>query len=238
MFNYLSSMLGQICRATEEKSYWRLGGAPLVRCDERICRVYNPLTIKEACDLWKICHELVAVAGMCAQDADFSDTVRLKIAVSDRVVVVSEADVVEAVASFALRSFSDSSRPSRVTDDVITCSPKGRNQSMMPVEERWSSAVDLLRPKKGISNQASFVVQQINRIIFNRNEYINVIDFVDVSTADEFCDIFVADSFGVGHFPDGIAAFARNFSNRSDIINQKYLNRANLENINSGKFLC
>lgn len=209
-----------------------------MRCDERICRVYNPLTIKEACDLWKICHELVAVAGMCAQDADFSDTVRLKIAVSDRVVVVSEADVVEAVASFALRSFSDCSRPSRVTDDVITCSPKGRNQSMMPVEERWSSAVDLLRPKKGISNQASFVVRQINRIIFNRNDYINVIDFVNVSTTDEFRDIFVADSFGVCHFPDGIAAFALNFSNQSDIINQKYLNRANSENIKSGKFLC
>ncbi|MBY0252193.1 hypothetical protein [Methylobacterium radiotolerans] len=238
MFNYLSNMFGQICRATEEKSYWRLGAAPLVRCDERICRVYNPLTIKEACDLWKICHELVAVAGMCGQDADFSDTVRLKIAVSDRVVVVSEADVVEAVASFALRSFSDCSRPSRVTDDVITCSPKGRNQSMMPVEERWSSAVDLLRPKKGNSNQASFVVQQINRIMFSRNEYINVINFVNDSAIDEFRDIFGADPFGVGHFPDGIAAFARNFSNQIDIIDQKYLNQAKSENINSGKFLC
>jgi hypothetical protein len=231
-------MFGQICRATAEKSYWRLGGAPPGRCDEWICRVYNPLTIKEACDLWKIFHELVAVAGMCAQDADFSDTVSLKFALSDRVVVVSEANVVEAVASFALRSFSDFSRPSRVTDDVITCSPEGRNQSMMPVEERWSSAVDLLRPKKGISNQASFVVQQINRIIFNRNEFINVIDFVYVSNIDEFCDIFGVDSFGVDRFPDDIAAFGRNLSNRSDIKNQKYLNRANSENINSGKFLC
>ncbi|MGU3543747.1 hypothetical protein [Methylobacterium sp. A52T] len=180
----------------------------------------------------------MAVAGMCAQDADFSDTVRLKIAVSDRVVVVSEADVVEAVASIELRSFSDSSRPSCVTDDVITCSPKGRNQSMMPVEERWSSAVDLLRPKKGISNHASFFARQINSTKFNRIGYITVIDLVNVSAIDKFRDAFEVDSFGIAHFHDEIGAFAHKFSNRSDIRNQKYLNRADYENINTGKFLC
>lgn len=184
----------------------------------------------------KFVFKLVAVAGMCAQDADFSNAVSLKIAVSDRVVVVSEADVVEAVASFALRSFSDSSRPSRLTGDVITCSPKGRNQSMLPVEERWSGAVDLPRPKKGISSQASFVVQQINRIMLKQSKYNNVITCVNVPNIHEYFGIFEADSFGVDRFHDDIPALAHDFSNRSDIIYQNYLNRAESENTNSGKF--
>lgn len=182
--------------------------------------------------------ELVAVAGMCAQDADFSDVVRLKIAVSDRVVVVSEADVVEAVASVALRSFSDSSRASRVTGDVATCSPKGRNQSMLPVEEQWSAAVDLARPKKGISNQASFVDRRINKIMSNQNKYNNIITFVNISTIDDDHQIFEAESVGVCHFHDDMAVHAHRFSNRTDTMDRSYLNRTSSENIKFGKFLC
>lgn len=186
----------------------------------------------------KFVFELVAVAGMCAQDADFSDAVRLKIAMSDRVVVVSEADVFEAVASVALRSFSDSSRASRVTGDVATCSPKGRNQSMLPVEEQWSDAVDLTWPKKGISNQASFVDQCVNRIMSNRNKYNNIITFINISTIDDDHQLFEAESFGVCHFHDDMAVHAHRFSNQTDIMDRGYLNRTSSENIKFGKFLC
>ncbi len=186
----------------------------------------------------KFVFKLVAVAGMCAQDADFSDAVRLKIAVSDRVVVVSEADVVKAVASVALRSFSDSSRASRVNGDVATCSPKGRNRSMLPIEEQWSGAVDLTRPKKGISNQFSFVAQRIDEIMSNQNNYNDAITSADASNIDDDHRLFEEKSFGAGHFHGDMAVHVHRSSNRTEIIDRSYLNRTSSEDIKLGKFLC
>ncbi|MGU3661979.1 hypothetical protein, partial [Methylobacterium fujisawaense] len=119
---------------------------------------------------------------------------------------------------------------------VASPSPYPPERHLRPLSNY--GAVDLTRPKKGISNQFSFVAQRIDEIMSNQNNYNDAITSADASNIDDDHRLFEEKSFGAGHFHGDMAVHVHRSSNRTEIIDRSYLNRTSSEDIKLGKFLC